>query len=123
LAVAPVAVSTTVYTLPLPSWHLRVWLLASAQQLVPVIPPCTDQVLVAVQAYKFVPADAFVLKNICPTTHADGKVVPVWSGFVELAPEKSTRFAWVTRSICVCAVAVSPIRAITSNLCMTPLPI
>ena len=93
------AVLTTVYTLPLGSWHLRVWLLASAQQLEPVIPPCTDQVFVAVQAYRFAPAGASVLKNICPTVHADGNGVPVCSGFVELAFEKSTRFAWVAKSI------------------------
>src|SRR5208283_3829371 len=116
------AVLTTVYTLPLGSWHLRTWLLASAQQLDPVIPPCTDQVFVAVQAYRFAPAGASVLKNICPTEHTEGRGVPVWSGFVELALEKSTRFVWVARSICVCAAAVSPIKAITRNLCMNPLP-
>jgi hypothetical protein len=68
-------------------------------------------VFVAVHAYRFAPAEAFVLKNISPVAQLAGIALPAFIGLVEVAPVKSTPLLWVRRSICVCAHAVSPNRA------------
>src|SRR5271166_3154813 len=68
-------------------------------------PDWSVQVLVAVQAYQFAPADAALLKKACPTTQVAGNVVPTANGLVEAAPLKSTSLVCVLTSNCVCAAA------------------
>jgi hypothetical protein len=62
----------------------------------------TDHVFVAVQAYIFCPAAAFVLKNRCPGKQAAGNTVPVFIVRVAGAPEKSTFLDCVAKSTAVC---------------------
>jgi len=64
-------------------------------------PPIWLHVFVDVQPYKFWLAVAFVLKNTSPTLQVGGIAVPALAGLVNIAPEKSTFFAWVARSTCV----------------------
>jgi hypothetical protein len=51
------------------------------------------------------------LKYISPGLQVAGRTVPAFTGFVEVAPEKSTPLAWLRKSICVCAAAVRPTKA------------
>src|SRR5215831_8287485 len=85
------------------------------------------QTPVAVQAYRFCPGCASVLKNVSPTEHTDGNAVPAFNGFVELAAEKSTFLACPRRSIRVCANAMLIVAAHNTqfsrwNLMNTPTP-
>src|SRR5579864_1644696 len=56
----------------------------------------------AVQAYKFDPASASVLKNVSPTEHVEGTTVPDLKGFVVFAAVKSTLLVCVRKSTSVC---------------------
>src|SRR2546430_4385498 len=67
--------------------------------------PIAVQALLAVQAYRFCPGVASVLKNCSPAEQAVGKAPPVLEGLVAVAAEKSTFRAWVRKSICICAYA------------------
>src|SRR2546426_1155438 len=53
--------------------------------------------------YKLLPANASVLKNRSPTAQLGGRAVPVLTGRVKLACEKSTFLLCFVRSIWVCA--------------------
>jgi hypothetical protein len=55
-------------------------------------PPCTDQILVAVQPYRFAPAAASVLKKVSPIEQVAGNAVPAFDGLVDVAKLKSTLF-------------------------------
>jgi hypothetical protein len=92
---------TAEYTLPLESLHFNTLLEGSIQQLSLDRPPCADHVFAAVQAYRFAPAGAAVMKNISPTAQFAGSAVPALNGLVEFAAVKSMLFACVRRSICV----------------------
>lgn len=61
----------------------------------------TTQVFTAVQAYKFFPATASVLKNRSPGEQVAGRAVPVFRGRVKGALVKSIFLPWVARLICV----------------------
>src|SRR5579872_447992 len=80
---------------PFVSRHRSVDPVESSWQLCPL---WADQVLVSVQAYKFAPAGASVLKKSSPVAQAAGSDVPVLRGLVDKAAEKSTFRAWVRKS-------------------------
>src|SRR5690242_20120410 len=63
--------------------------------------PRSDQILVAVQPYRFRPGAASDLKKLCPTSHTGGKEVPVFDTRVAGALPKSTWRLWLFRSMAV----------------------
>jgi hypothetical protein len=66
-----------------------------------VAPDCSVQELSAVQAYRFDPAAALVLKNASPTEQVAGRTVPDLNGLVVFAELKSMLLLCVLRSTSV----------------------
>src|SRR4051812_11279822 len=104
-----------VSTVPTAGWLLMLQAYAftlplSRQKSAPPLLPCeepdpdrTVQVLVAAQPYRLEPGAAFVLKNISAVSQVAGRTVPILTGFVFRAAEKSTPRLCVRKSIWVCA--------------------
>jgi hypothetical protein len=57
---------------------------------------------VAVQPYKFAPGTAGVRKKMSPVRQVVGNTVPVLTGLVSGAAEKSTSLDWVDKSTWLC---------------------
>src|SRR5256885_1167447 len=89
--------------------------------------PCTVHAFAVVQTNRFLPATAFVFKNVSPTAHVAGNTVPVLDGRVDPIVEKSISRPCLPRSTFVCPCAAPAIavdtkinRIATLTILMSP---